>query len=189
MEFLAAGAAIASIAGTIFSVSAASANSAIAQQEYQLQLKAEKERQQQMELQAHRQQLEIVRNQQRVQSLSVARGVNQNAQFGSGLPGALGQIAGQGGTQELGLSQNLQIGRSLFGINSQISMLRGQQAALGSYYAFGMGLNSLGKDLYQASPSIYKLYQDYYAPSPTNSPTPSGTSSFDETGFQVAYNE
>lgn len=89
-----------------------------------------------MEVDARRRQLEIVRNNQRARSMAQTTATNQGAQMGSGLQGAYSGISGQSETNLLGVNQNLEIGRNIFGLDTQISQQRimasnfqGQQAS------------------------------------------------------------
>jgi len=108
------------------------------------QQKQEALRQQAMELDARRRQREILRNQQRARSMSLTTATAQGASFGSVLPGAFGQISGQAGTQGLGVSQNLEIGRGMFASNMVESQYKMDYAAAGAQMAFGQGLSTLG---------------------------------------------
>lgn len=74
-----------------------------------------------MELDGRRQQMEIIRNQQRARALALTGATAQGAAQGSGLQGGYGQISGITGTNMLGVSQALDIGRSIFGLNQNIS--------------------------------------------------------------------
>lgn len=93
----------------------------------QQQIEAQKVRA--MEMDARRQQLEVIRTQQRGRALALATGVAQGGSVtrGSALQGAYGQISGQTGTNILGIQQNLEIGQNISGFNQQIS---GNQIAL-----------------------------------------------------------
>lgn len=88
-----------------------------------------------MEVDARRQQLEIIRNQQRGRALGLATATAQGASKGSGLQGGYGQIAGQTGVNILGVQQNLQAGRNIFDANANISNLNSQMADLTYNYA------------------------------------------------------
>lgn len=108
----------------------------------------------QMELNARRGQMEVIRNEQRARSLALSSSANQGAQFGSGLQGGYGQIAGQSGNNMLGINQNLRIGRQEEAVNQsltdqQLAMGKyGGQSALGSgLSSAGSGTGSFGKDL------------------------------------------
>src|SRR5690349_12770116 len=72
-----------------------------------------------MELDARRQSLEAIRQGQRARALGLTAATQQGAGFGSGLQGGYGQISGQTNQNLLGVGQNLEIGRNIFGINSQ----------------------------------------------------------------------
>lgn len=109
----------------------------------------EVQKQKAMELDARRQQLEVIRNQQRGRALSLTTGV---AQGGSGFVGgssarggAQGQISGQTGVNLLGIQQNLQIGRDIFGLNEGISNNRIAQADLQHTYELQQAANQTTK--------------------------------------------
>ena len=128
------------------------------------QMRAEGVRKQAAELDARRRTLEIVRNQQRARSLGLVRATGQNAQLGTGLQGGYGQIAGQTGTNLLGVSQNLQLGNQLFDINAQISQQRMAIASAGTVSAIGQGMSSLGGSLMTALPQIKSLSGGFNSP-------------------------
>ncbi len=134
-------------AGTIMSVSAASksahANADIARQEQA----NEALRQRAMELDARRKQMEVIRNQQRNNAIALAGATNQGASLGSGLQGGYGQISGESNTNAMGIQQNLEIGRGIFGNNQQISQDRINLAGFGSEAATGVGFSSFGSSL------------------------------------------
>jgi len=105
---------------------------------------AEAERKKQMELDARRKQMEIIRQQQRARSMALATATAQGAAQGSGLMGGYGQIGGVTGTNLLGVQQNLEIGRNLFGINQNIGNARINYAGAQAQYGMGSGISSLG---------------------------------------------
>jgi len=117
------------------------------QEQIRLQQQAEAQRQQMMELDARRKQMEIFRQQQRTRAMAVSTANNQGGLFGSGIQGGLGQIAGQAGTQLTSLGQNLEIGRNIFGINSQISDSRILSSQAQSQYMSGQSISALGGTL------------------------------------------
>src|SRR5258706_16049425 len=92
----------------------------------ELQVQAQKK--QQMELEANRQQLQNFRNVQQARAQSLAGATSEGAQFGSGLQGGLAAASTEGGINALGISQNLEIGRNIFGIDTDISQKRIQIA-------------------------------------------------------------
>jgi hypothetical protein len=92
-----------------------------------------------MELDARRQQMQDVRTAQQARAMSLATGV---AQGGSGFVGgssarggAYGEISGQSNVNLLGVSQNLQIGETIFGLNTDISNQKIAQNNLEYSYA------------------------------------------------------
>lgn len=106
-------------------------------QETNARKKAENARQRQASLEATRQRREIIRNQvvARAQALSTA--ASQGGQFGSGLQGGYGQIAGQAGNQTLAVNQSEALGNQVFAANRDL-----YSASVIS--DFGSGLQSLG---------------------------------------------
>lgn len=86
-----------------------------------LESQAEDQRRAAMELDARRSVRQTIRQAQVARATGLSAAVNQGAMFGSGLQGAYGQIAGDTNTSLLGIGQNLEIGRAIFGINSNIT--------------------------------------------------------------------
>ena len=95
----------------------------------------EAQRQQAMELDAKRQQMEIIRNQQRARALTLTNATAQGAQFGTGVQGGYGQTQGQAGTNLLGTQQQLDLGRNMFNLNKQLAGQKQQGVDLESAYA------------------------------------------------------
>jgi hypothetical protein len=136
-----------SLFGTSKATAAAQQESAAVQQINQLDIQVNAQRQQQMVLQANRQQLQNVRNVQMARSMALTSATSQGAQFGSGLSGGYGQIAGQGNTQKLATNQNLEIGKNIFGLDNQIDQQRILEAQAQGNMATAQGMQSLGGDL------------------------------------------
>lgn len=109
------------------SISTANQSFGINNATIQAQQQIEAQKAQAMEMDARRQQLEVIRNQQRGRAMALATATAQGAKSGSGLQGGYGQVSGQSGVNLLGIQQNLQIGRDIFGLNQTIS---GNQIAL-----------------------------------------------------------
>lgn len=107
-----------------------------------------------MELSAHRQQLEILRSNQRVRALAQNTAVTQGAQFGSGLQGGEAQIQDQGLFNLAGVNQNLEIGEKMFGINQQITGQKQQLAQVQGQMATDQSLASLGGALVKSGPAV-----------------------------------
>ena len=109
----------------------------------------EKQKMQAMEIDARRQQMEIIRNQQRGRALTLTTGVAQGGSgFVSGASargGAYGQISGQTGTNLLGVQQNLEVGRNIFGLNTDISNQRIAGNELEHTYALQQAANQTAK--------------------------------------------
>lgn len=112
-----------------------------------------------MELSAHRQQLEILRNNQRHRALAINNATQQGAQFGSGLQGGLAQVEDQGLFNLAGVNQNLEIGQAMFGINKQITQQKQQLAMVQGQQATDQGLASLGGAITRAGPIVGNVGQ------------------------------
>ena len=133
------------IFGGVTAMQGAQKQYGISQQMVATEQQAEAQRKQMMELNARRQSMEVVRNQQRARSLALSNSTSQGAQFGSGVQGGYGQISGQSGTGLLGINQQLGAGENLFAINSQLMGLRQQYAAAGSQTYTGTAMAGMGQ--------------------------------------------
>src|SRR5437660_2342874 len=131
----------------------AAASAGIAQAEQQQEVI----RQRMMEVGARRQQMEVLRNQQRARSLALNNATTQGAQQGSGLQGGYGQIAGQSGVNALGISQNLEAGEQMFGLSAQISGQKVALAQAGGQAATAQGVSGIGSTLLGAVGPIKNL--------------------------------
>ena len=115
----------------------------------QLEMKADLQRRQAMELSAQRSSLEVTRNAQRARSMATENAVSSGSQLGSGLQGGLAQIQGQATTNQLGINQNLQIGRNIFDINQGISAARIAESNAKGKEATAQGISSLGSSIFK----------------------------------------
>lgn len=117
----------------------------------------EDQRHKAMELSASRQQLEILRNNQRARSTAMVNATNQGAQLGSGLQGGLDQVQDQSLFNLAGVNQNLQIGEKMFGINQQITAQKQQLAQIQGQSATDQSIASLGGALVKTGPVIGQI--------------------------------
>lgn len=121
------------------------------QQKFQLEKQVQQQRQGAMELSARRQQLEIFRNTQRARAMGINASVNQGAQFGTGMLGGIFSTQSQGNFNALGVSQNLEIGRNIFGLNQQITDVNAKESSLKAQYqsdqALSKGISDLGNSI------------------------------------------
>jgi len=163
-----------SAASTIGGISASSSAAAANQQILADQQKQEALRRQQMELDAKRKSMEVLRNQQRARALALSNATSSGAQFGSGLQGGYGQIAGQTGTDLLNINQNLQFGRQNFDINADITSARMSLASAQSDASFYGALGSLGGTLINSMGPISRLAGGFGSLSPINTGVPGG---------------
>lgn len=81
----------------------------------------EAQRMQAMELDSSRKRREVARTAVVARANALAAAVGSGSEAGSVLPGAFGAIAGRSGVNELGINQNLGIGRNIFGFNQQVT--------------------------------------------------------------------
>jgi hypothetical protein len=153
------------LAGLGMSIFGANESSQAAQAKYDaqkkiagLEIQADAQRRQAMEISARRNMLQTVRNAQQAQAQALANATSQGAQFGSGLAGGKGTVAGEAGTQMLGVSQNLQIGEKMFDINDQINMQKMAESDAESKMSQGQGMSAFGGDLMKAVPNLMKLF-------------------------------
>lgn len=115
------------------------------------------QKQQAMELHGRRQQLEIIRNNQRARAMAENNATNQGAQFGSGLQGGLAQVADQSLFNLVGVNSGLETGRNIAGYNNKISQDKIRLAQLGGSAASASGFASLGGSLLKAGPFVGAL--------------------------------
>lgn len=116
-----------------------------------------RQKQQAMELAGRRQQLEIIRNNQRARALAENNATDQGAQFGSGLQGGLAQVTDQSLFNLVGVNSALETGRSIAGYNDKISQDKIRLAQLGGDAASAAGFASLGGSIMKAGPTIGAL--------------------------------
>lgn len=119
--------------------------------------RVEEQRMKAMELDARRKRVEQFRNQQRASAMAMMNANNQGAILGSGIQGGLAQISGATGSNVLGIDQNLEIGRNIFDINSQISNSKIAMADAQSTVALGQGLTSFGGSMMSSLGAFGKL--------------------------------
>lgn len=143
--------------GAVGKAQAAKKQAQASQEVANLEMKQDAVRKRAMEMQAHRQQLEILRSQQRAQALAVNNANNQGAMFGSGLQGGLGQISGYSNFNLQGVDQALASGEQMFGLNAQISQQKINIAKAGGQAATATGLASLGGTLTSSAPTLKNL--------------------------------
>lgn len=110
-----------------------------------------------MEVDARRRQLEVVRNNQRARAMAQTTATSQGAQFGSGLQGAYGGVSGQSETNLLGVNQNLEIGRNIFGLDTQISQQRIAASGFESTMASGKAESQMGGALMSSAGKIGQM--------------------------------
>lgn len=153
--------------GAVGKASAAKKSAEASKQIAALEQQQEDVRRRAMEASARRQDLEILRTQQRMAALATNNAYTQGAGFGSGLQGGLGQIAGQTNFNLQGVQDQLSLGRENFGLSGQISQQKMNIASAGSQAATATGLSALGSTLVTSAPTIKNLSTTYLG---SNSP-------------------
>lgn len=111
----------ASIFGVSKQYEASKQEAATQQDQIRLEQQVEDQKRQAMELTAKRSSMQDLRQAQVARSMATQNATNQGAQFGAGLQGGLAQVSGQSNTNQLGIMQNLMIGRNMYNLESQIS--------------------------------------------------------------------
>lgn len=144
---------LAGLAGGIFTAiqgsNIAKEESQVQQQEIGTELSQDALRQQAMQASGKRQMMQNIRNAQMARSMALSTAQGQGAQFSSGLAGAYGGISGQANTNTENISQNLQFGTQMFGLEAQLSgekeQMAGLQSEAATNSAVGGIFGSLGK--------------------------------------------
>ena len=140
-----------------------------AQQEFQatqamigLEKQQNQVRRQAMELSAQRMNIQSVRDQQMQEAAVRATATGQGAQFGSAIGGGIGQTAGQNKWNQLGVSQNLQIGEHMFNLTDQISDQKIALAQAESEMQTANAWSGLGKMLVGSASPFSKLLGNFF---------------------------
>lgn len=97
-------------------------------QDMQLAQQQNAVRQQQMNLDSDRRKRDIIRNAQVATAKAENAAANGGALNSSGIEGARAGISGQAGVNYLGVSQNQEIGNTMFALDNQRAMLNFQQS-------------------------------------------------------------
>lgn len=131
-----------------------------------IQQRSEALRQQQMNLDATRRKREIVRTAlaQRAAALTTTTNQGASGPGGSSLAGAYGSIAGREGVNELGVSQNQELGNSMFTNNRALLQSYRGAAAAATMGALGSGISSLGNALVKNQGTIGKIGDYFFGP-------------------------
>jgi hypothetical protein len=121
-------------------VQASSANA----KQIEFQKQAEASRQQSANLDAMRRKRETIRQAQVASAQAESTANNQGAGEGSGIAGALSTISGQAGSNNLGISQQQELGNNIFEANRGALGASQEAARANTFAAAGSGLSSLG---------------------------------------------
>jgi hypothetical protein len=144
-------------AGLFGSNKAAKQAAAAQQQMLEMQREQMALQKQQMELDASRRKRDLVRQSIAARSVALTTATAQGAQLGSVLPGAEGGVAGRFGSNLLALTQNLQLGQSMFASKMNESFAASRYASAQSQFAMYQGLTSLGGGMLKNLDSISRV--------------------------------
>lgn len=114
-----------------------------------------------MTLQSRRQQLDILRNSQRARALALNAATNQGAQFGTGLQGGYGQIAGQSNENLLTNAQSLATGQRMYDLTNEITHYNMDLSSAQTQMSNAQGWSSLGGSLMQSGPTIGNIAKGF----------------------------
>jgi hypothetical protein len=137
-------------------------------QQIQLEQQQESVRFQAAAIKKNRDDLENLRNTQKAAALGLAAGVNQGAQFGSGVAGGQAEVQDEGTFNALGLSQNWQFTSQNYNLTAQLNQAKIAQANAGLKMQQGNAFSSAGKDVLSALPAIGKLSSGWGSPNSSN---------------------
>lgn len=126
-----------------------------------LENQVEDQRHTAMQLAGRRQQMDILRNNQRARALSTQAAVTQGASLGSGYAGGQAQVQDQSLFNLAGVNQNMSIAENIFGFNKQISQQKLALSKVQSESATDQGISSLGGSLMKAGDPLSRLLQGY----------------------------
>lgn len=149
--------------GAVGAASSAQQISGIQQKKFADQEQQDVIRQNAMNINTRRNQMEVLRNNQRSRSLALNNATSQGAQFGSGLQGGYGGIQGQSGNNLLNMDQNYQLNTNMFAVQGDInkqdialSQAQSSQATSNAIGGFGksvLGLMGPVGNLFGSGPS------------------------------------
>lgn len=114
-----------------------------------------------MHLSARRQQMEVLRSNQRARAQGLNAAVSQGANFGTGYLGGQAQIKDQGAFNLAGINQNLEIGQNIFGLNRQISDQKLALSNVQSSMSTDQGISSLGGSIMRSGDPLSRLLQGF----------------------------
>ena len=156
--------------GTEKSVDYSKQISAVQSQIYGVEQQENYQKYVQMLYQSQRQEIQNLRQVQQVRSASLAAGVSQGAQYGSGVKGGQSAASAEGGFNALGISQAVQTGSALYGLTSQETALNQMRTTIQGNLASAQGVQAFGSALTGASGAIGKLGGQATASNPFNTP-------------------
>jgi len=124
---------------------------------FALSQQAESARKRAMDLDSQRKSFSIIREQQMARAQALANATSGGAQFGSGLQGGYGQVAGSSGNNFQAQQNSQEAGDQMFAINAAKGNSDANAAAAGSMASLGSGISSLGNMFVKDSGTIAKI--------------------------------
>lgn len=144
------------------SLSAASAQKTMAQNEQNAAQWQENVKRQQMQLDTQRRQRQAVRQTLAARAMALTAGANQGAEFGSGVAGGLGQAMSEGAGIQQGASAANYLGGQLADANKAFVDARTQGM---ESIASAQAISSLGQGIVSLAPTIGRLGTYFTTPS------------------------
>ncbi len=114
-------------------------------------------RRRQMNLDAMRRKRDIIRQAQIATARSESAAANQGALFSSPVEGARASVSGEAGVQTLGISQNQEIGNSLFDLANQKAMIDFQMSKQSNKVSSSEKFNAIGNTLSKNQDTLSKV--------------------------------
>lgn len=124
-------------------------------------------RHEQMVLDSNRQSIQDYRNAQRLSAMSLDRATNQGAQKGSGLQGGLAQVQDQSLWNQMGISQNREIGEGMFSLDSQLNAQKIAMARASSSMAKAHGIQAVGAAITSSAGAFSRIGSGFGPPKPS----------------------
>jgi hypothetical protein len=173
-----------SLFGSIEGAATAKKSAAISSNIANLQTQENQQRQLAMQITGRRNQMQTIRTAQQTAAQAKAAGVNQGAQFGSGVAGGQSQIASQSSSNLTGENQQLQVGNAIFGLDAQIGVDKMNLSSLQGQQATYSGISSMGSTLARSSGTASNIFGNLF-PGNTNTPGNPITNIMNSSGFSV----
>lgn len=156
-----------SVVSLVGNVVSASAQQQMVNEQTAASKRAENAREQQMQLDAQRRRRQAVRESLLARSMSLSAGVNQGAQYGTGVAGGMAGAVNQGLENQQGINSGEILGSRIFQANRDYfdATQRGQAGM-----AMGQGISAIGGAITNNAGAIGRLGGGGATPGPSGTP-------------------